>query len=269
MKGFRKRGILVWTLMVASGAATPIPLAVADVWDVQSNSDNGATTKNELVHGTTQTHDLAVLNDNPDVDFFAIAQAPFASYEIVIDGLSGDFVPGPLFQRLDMTEAVLQTSVPAISNGPGFARAMRFANLSAATVPGLIKIGSTDCGLGCDANDQYTIRMMETTISVARFNNSGSQLTVLLVQNTTTEPIHAAAHFWTAGGTLLVTRSLAGPLSRVLTVLNLATVPELVGQAGHIAITHDGTYGALNVKAVAIEPSTGFSFDTPGAYVGR
>jgi hypothetical protein len=30
-----------------------------------------------------------------------------------------------------------------------------------------------------------------------------------------------------------------------------------------VTVTHDGRYGSLVGKAVAIEPSSGFSFDTP------
>jgi hypothetical protein len=54
---------------------------------------------------------------------------------------------------------------------------------------------------------------------------------------------------------------------RALNVFNVATFPALAGQSGHITVVHDGTYGALNLKSVALEPSTGFSFDTPGTNV--
>jgi hypothetical protein len=45
-----------------------------------------------------------------------------------------------------------------------------------------------------------------------------------------------------------------------------SAIGALVGQGGSITIAHDGAYGSLNVKAVALEPSTGFSFDTAGVY---
>ena len=32
---------------------------------------------------------------------------------------------------------------------------------------------------------------------------------------------------------------------------------------GSITVTHDGPYAGLTGKAVALEPVTGFSFDTP------
>ena len=46
-------------------------------------------------------------------------------------------------------------------------------------------------------------------------------------------------------------------------MLNTATVAGVAGQGGSVTIAHDGGYGALAGKAVALEPATGFSFDSP------
>ena len=46
-------------------------------------------------------------------------------------------------------------------------------------------------------------------------------------------------------------------------VLNTATVPGANGIGGSVTISHDGRYGDLSAKTVALEPSTGFSFDSP------
>jgi len=40
-------------------------------------------------------------------------------------------------------------------------------------------------------------------------------------------------------------------------------VPGLQGVGGSITITTDGRYGQLTGKAIALEPATGFSFDSP------
>jgi hypothetical protein len=40
---------------------------------------------------------------------------------------------------------------------------------------------------------------------------------------------------------------------------------EASGQRGSITVSHDGGYGALTGKAVALESATGFSFDSPMA----
>jgi len=55
--------------------------------------------------------------------------------------------------------------------------------------------------------------------------------------------------------------------SKNLNVSSLAGWPAPVRQSGHITVAHDGGYGGLVIKAVALEPTTGFSFDTPGVYV--
>jgi hypothetical protein len=45
--------------------------------------------------------------------------------------------------------------------------------------------------------------------------------------------------------------------------VSTATISELAGQTGSITISHNGRYGELVGKGVSLEPSTGFSFDTP------
>jgi len=39
-------------------------------------------------------------------------------------------------------------------------------------------------------------------------------------------------------------------------------VPGVAGQSGSATVTHDGGYGDLVGKSVALEPATGFAFDT-------
>jgi hypothetical protein len=46
-----------------------------------------------------------------------------------------------------------------------------------------------------------------------------------------------------------------------LMVLNTAPITGAIG--GAVTISHDGRYGDLSGKTVALEPSTGFSFDSP------
>jgi hypothetical protein len=44
--------------------------------------------------------------------------------------------------------------------------------------------------------------------------------------------------------------------------LDSATRPALQGASGSITVTWHGRYGDLQGKAVAIEPATGFTFDS-------
>ena len=46
-------------------------------------------------------------------------------------------------------------------------------------------------------------------------------------------------------------------------VLDTTTVPGADGVGGAITVAHDGGYGDLSGKTVAVEPATGFSFDSP------
>jgi hypothetical protein len=43
----------------------------------------------------------------------------------------------------------------------------------------------------------------------------------------------------------------------------------VAGTSGTVTITHDGRYGDLAGKVVALEPSTGFSFDSPAVLRAR
>jgi hypothetical protein len=87
---------------------------------------------------------------------------------------------------------------------------------------------------------------------------------MLLTQNASNQAINATFHYYNAAGTLLQTGNISSLQPRALNVFNVGSVPALAGQSGHIVVSHDGPYGGLNIKAIALEPSTGFSFDTPG-----
>jgi hypothetical protein len=52
-----------------------------------------------------------------------------------------------------------------------------------------------------------------------------------------------------------------GPKS--LEVRVTSTIPAVATAAGSITLTHTGRFGDLAGKTVALEPSTGFSFDSP------
>jgi hypothetical protein len=45
--------------------------------------------------------------------------------------------------------------------------------------------------------------------------------------------------------------------------LNTATLPRLQGTSGSMTVSHDAPHGVLAGKAVALEPATGFTFDSP------
>jgi hypothetical protein len=231
--------------------------------------DDGLTAGDrELSHGATITADLAAgPGPSSDLDDYRLLQAPFASYEVILDAVSGDATPGVRLDRIASDGfTVLQAAVPV---GIGAARTLRFQNRLGVPVAGhSIRVGSASCGTGCGADDIYRLRAYETTGSIPRFNNSSTQVTVLLLQNPTADAIEAGVDFWDAAGVRRATHAATVPAHGLL-VLNTATLPALAGTSGSITVTHDGGYGTLAGKAVALEPATGFSFDSPLGYKAR
>jgi hypothetical protein len=256
MKGWSASGLLL--ALLSAG------MAKGDVWDVGPANDNTAVgTQNELLQGSDQFHDLAAQPPGvADLDWFRLGQKPYSSYEIVLDSTSASIGPGLLLERVASdTSTVLQTAVP-ITSSLGFSQSLRWENGTASAVDNqYIRIQSNGCTSTCTANDVYRIRAYETTYSIPRFNNSGTQTTVVLVQNPTASSISGGAYFWSGTGTLLATQTFTLPAKQLLGI-NTAAIPALSGQSGSVTISHNGRYGSLSGKAVSLEPATGYSFDT-------
>jgi len=108
----------------------------------------------------------------------------------------------------------------------------------------------------------YRVRAWDTTLLGPRFNNSGTQVTVLVLQNSMDAPITGHVHFWSGSGALVGTQAVS-LATRASSALNTSTVPGVAGQSGSLTLSHDAPYGTLLGKAVSIESGTGFSFDTP------
>jgi hypothetical protein len=108
----------------------------------------------------------------------------------------------------------------------------------------------------------YTVELLDTTYFVPRWNNAVTQTTVFIVQNTTNVAVTGTLLLHNGAGTLVHSQPLTIPQFGV-TVFSTASVAALAGQSGSARIVHTGGYGALAGKAVALEPGTGFSFDTP------
>ena len=92
--------------------------------------------------------------------------------------------------------------------------------------------------------------------------NKVSQVTVVILQNREAQPVAGTIAFWSAAGGLLLEQPFAlAPHGSV--AVNTAGLAALTGASGSITVAHDGPYGGLAGKAVALEPGTGFSFDSP------
>jgi uncharacterized repeat protein (TIGR01451 family) len=251
-------GSLLDSAFVAGNDPDPVP----------SNNNAVETTQvflkpeGELVHGSRQSSDLAAVGGAADLDYYRIAQRPHTSYEVVLDAATGDLGPaGPALERIASDAVtVVQSSVPA---GAGSSRSLRWVNAAATTVSDeYVRVGSLGCASDCTPEDRYRLRAWDTTGSISRLNNSGSQATIVILQNVGSQTVAGSMFFWNVAGALIHEEPFSlAPHAEL--VFPSHTNPDLIGQSGSITVAHDGGLGAIAGKAVALEPATGFTFDTP------
>jgi uncharacterized repeat protein (TIGR01451 family) len=257
-------GTVANTAAVTPAGGVPDPnLANNSATDTDAIVPPATAAEGELAHGTRLRGDLAAAGVTPDRDLLRLRQQPFASYEVVVDETSGDVgvLQGP---SLDLVAAdgstVLRTSDAV---GTGSSRSLRWMNTTGTVVDGeQVRVRSASCDTACGTDDAYRLRAFETTYAVARFNNSASQVTVLVLQNPTHRAVQARLDFWSAAGTLLLEHSVTLPAKGSIG-LNTSGLSALAGQGGSVTVMHDAPYGALAGKAVSLEPATGFAFDSP------
>ena len=250
--------------LVAAALLTTAAAARADVWDTQTQGDNTVATGNELVHGSDQLHDLGALpGPAADEDWYRLRQDPRSSYEAVVEAAGAEVLPTWELQLLRFNGSQVVTD--SVAAGAGQARSLRFRNTSSVVIDDQhVRVRSAGCTTSCTSGDAYRIRFRETTLSVPRFNNSGSQRTVLILRSQAGDPIAGTVYFWRAAGTLVgITGTPFTLAARATIVLDTSSLEGLAGQSGTITIAHDGGYGSLSGKSVAVEPATGFSFDSP------
>jgi subtilisin-like proprotein convertase family protein len=216
-----------------------------------------ANTNGELVHDSRETRDLDTISR-----FWRITQKAHSSYEVVIDAVTGDIgAGGPELLRVasDGT-TVLQSGT---STSGGSSKSLHFENGAATDNNAeFIRVHSTGCVADCDPSDTVRVRAYDTTYRFSRFNNSATQITVLVIANPTHQAVAGNVWFYSTGGQLLTSQAVGIPAHGTF-VLNTATVGPLQGQAGSATFSNDAPFGALTGKAVAVEPATGFTFDTP------
>ena len=257
-------GTLVNTATVTAPGATPDPNSLNNAaTDTDTIVPAATGPEGEIAHGTRLRGDLAAVGSVADRDLFRLRQQPYASYEVVVDAASGDVGvgQGPALDRVAADgSTVLQ---PAQAAGSGPARSLRWINTTGAVVDtDLVRVESASCATECGPDDAYRLRAYETTYSVPRFNNSGSQITVVVLQNPTAAAVQARLAFWSAAGALLLEHAVTLPAHGSASV-NTASLAGLAGQGGSLTVAHDAPYGALAGKTVALEPATGFAFDSP------
>jgi hypothetical protein len=256
--------------LLCLAALAPASARAIDVWDA-SGPDGNSGTDNELANGSAQVHDLQNNGGVADQDWYLIGQLPFSSYEVIVDGLTEEVASIPASElddalRLDLVDSggTLISSGYAFSS-VGAARTLRFRNTTATEITNqYIRVQSAvdGCTTACTTNAEYRIQLRETTLLAPRFNNSGTQSTVVLLQNGSNASVAGTVRFWSAGGTQLGTGQAVTLPAMGGVVLNTSTVPGAAGASGFMTFDHLGRYGQVSGKAVALEPSTGFTFDT-------
>jgi hypothetical protein len=243
-------------LVVGVGAL--LGSARADQWDQAADSDNGAGTDNAPFHGSEQVHDLGALpGPAVDEDWYIASPHPFSSYQFVVDGLTGDLgLTSADVQLVSPTGTVLNTSVATDGQGILSLAYRRGGPVEAS----FIRVRGPACGTACTAADTYRARFYDTTYTIPRFNNSGTQATVLLIQNNTARACIVSVFFMDPDGDLLLSAGHASELApRAMIILPVAGGAN---QSGSVRVAHECGYGGLSGKAVSIEPATGFTFDT-------
>jgi hypothetical protein len=265
--------IQIFVTVVASSPVTSVINSVTLQAPLDPNAQNDSATtetrldlgiREELVHGKALRESFPP--GNPSERLYYVAEEPHSSYEVVVDGASGDVAAAGqtlLVQRLATDLTPVQDAVPA---GAGASRTLSFENAGEATPKEVVRVRSTGCAAGCSTGDGYRVRAYETTARIPRFNTTLTQTTVLTLENVTASQVKGNAWLWDEDGELV--GSVAFDLGSHQTVTkNLASVAP--GRKGTITVSHDGPYGALAGKSSAVEPATGFTFDTPLGYRPR
>ena len=258
---FQMRGRLtrsLSTVLFASLAATP---ALADIWDVAGDATAGAT-GNVLWHtAPAQRHDLANSGGTPDQDWFKIFPRANRSYEVQVVNVTVSMAAGFGVSRRDAGGGVLLEASSAL-DPLGTTRALRWINGVSDSEERVQVVGTG----ASTSSAQYDIQLRETTLFCPRYNNAGTQVSVLIVQRASTEtgagPCQANAFFYDEAATLIAMY----PQPLTLNDMSAVAAPSiggLPGTKGALHIAHTCGVGGLKGKLVALEPSTGFSFDTP------
>ena len=268
-------------LFVLLTLATAQAAAAHDRWEyvAYNSTDDDSSTLNFLQHGAVQVqHDLhSVFGPPRDEDWFAFKMTARHSYESRVNsgimywgtGCTGGACPR--FDRVSSSGTILTTGQLSVDDAPvvinrsstgpqNASRGMTVRWIADATEIGFVRARSDEFTY-FDPAVFYDISFRDTTYFGPRWNSSGNQVSVVIVQNTTASPVTGAIDFYNAAGTLLGTANLDVP-GRGAQLVSTASIVTLAGQSGSLTVAHTGGYGALAGKVVSLEPSTGFTFDT-------
>jgi len=164
------------------------------------------------------------------------------------------------FQRIGSDATTIRQSGSQLVSGIGYNFALRWTQLTDELefirVTGLTSNTSTA---------RYSISFRETTLYCPRFNNSGTQTSVLILQGSNPDVSSTCSYravFVDEFSTIITSYAGLVDSSNDVDVLPLSAISALVGKKGGALVAHNCGYGGVKAKLVALEPATGFSFDT-------
>jgi hypothetical protein len=257
---------VVLAALLGGVGADPARARANDMWESDPAEDGNGTT-NILRHGVVQLlHDM---DGGSDQDWSRVVTRARHSYEARVSGLrwQGFCAASPCANRFDRVDAAgvqlqgsgVSSDDPWVGVGPySLGRSVRWIAATGAQEYLRVTAGND----GQPDEGVYDIAFFDTTLFVPRWNNTATQITVLLLQNTSNETVGGFLYFHDDGGALRATVAVTVP-RHGLQVISTASIPALAGSSGSATIAHLGGYAALAGKAVALEPATGFTFDTP------
>lgn len=249
---------IIGTLLGMAIATFAGTSAATDEWDAAAVKDNtAATTRNEIQRGERQSHDLQSVSGVADEDWFVVPTSAYRSFQVFVSEVTGD-TPIDNADFLELYDAAGTTLIASATAGPGATgKVIRW--FSDATTSFRIRVKG---GTATPGTARYSILFTESTMYCPRYNNAGTQISVLIVQNATNGSCGVGVNFYDETGAYLASHTGTINGSGMM-VLPVGSVPGLVGTKGSVRI--EGTFcssSALKAKMVALEPATGFSFDT-------
>lgn len=259
-------------LVLAGGASAK------DAWDLSSDNDNtDSSTDNALWHTSPpQLHDLENNSGVADEDWYEITLLNRHSYEVQVTNITGDsniFSDG--LKRFSSTDITTPLQTGDLLESGAWMSTLRWIADTSPYESDWQYIQVTSGDVSATSASQYTIKAYDTTMYCPRWNNYGTQGTVLIMQKsgagtfgydeTTGEAVDTsctATVYWycETGGIAATSTVTLEPNNTV--VLATPSISGLPGKKGSVQIAHDCGYGGIQAKAVAMEPATGFSFDT-------
>jgi hypothetical protein len=263
-------------VLFACAAGIPGTSAAHDYWELGSVtvcSDDGTNGCNQPTLGVVQVHDLqSPVAGVFDIDHMIVMTRARRSYEATVQGTNVPFAADATCTecaRMDRQDAFGNILTPGVSfdgvhpfNASSPRVAARWIGASADQRDFIRVYGGSAGFSSVSENDRYEVLIRDTTLAVPRWNNSATQATVFLISNQSAAVVEGFVYFYDASGALLHSEPLSVPVNGVR-VMQTGTLAPLQGLSGSATIAHTGGYGALAGKAVALEPGTGFTFDTP------